>query len=38
VFRETRQDEQRQIDLAIAQKTCECDHQGPATETCERQA
>ncbi len=38
VFRKTRQHEQRQIDRAVrAQKTCEHDHQGPATETYERQ-
>ena len=38
VFRKTRQDEQRQIDRAVrAQKTCERDHRGPATETFERQ-
>lgn len=30
--------EQRQIDRAVrAQKTCERDHHGPATETYERQ-
>jgi len=34
----TRQHEQRQIDRAVrAQKTCESDHHGPATETYERQ-
>jgi hypothetical protein len=34
----TRQHEQRQIDRAVrAQKTCERDHRGPATETYERQ-
>ncbi len=39
VFRKTRQHEQRQIDRAVrAQKTCERDHHGPATETYERQA
>jgi hypothetical protein len=38
VFRKTRQHEQRQIDRAVrAQKTCERDHRGPATETYERQ-
>ena len=38
VFRKTRQHEQRQIDRAVrAQKTCERDHHGPATETYERQ-
>ena len=38
VFRTTRQHEQRQIDRAVrAQKTCERDHRGPATETYERQ-
>jgi hypothetical protein len=37
-FRKTRQHEQRQIDRAVrAQKTCERDHRGPATETYERQ-
>ena len=36
VFRKTRQHEQRQIDRAVrAQKTCERDHRGPATETYE---
>jgi hypothetical protein len=38
VFRKTRQHEQRQIDRAVrAQKTCERDHHGPATQTYERQ-
>ena len=38
VFRKTRQHEQRQIDRAVrAQKFCERDHRGPATETYERQ-
>jgi hypothetical protein len=38
VFRKTRQPEQRQIDRAVrAQKTCERDHHGPATQTYERQ-
>jgi hypothetical protein len=38
VFRKTRQHEQRQIDRAVrAQKTCESDHHGSATETYERQ-
>ena len=38
VFRKTRQHDQRQIDRAVrAQKTCERDHRGPATETYERQ-
>ena len=38
VFPKTRQHEQRQIDRAVrAQKTCERDHRGPATETYERQ-
>ena len=38
VFRKTRQHDQRQIDRAVrAQKACEQDHQGPATETYERQ-
>jgi hypothetical protein len=38
VFRKTRQHEQRQIDRAVrAQKTCEREHHGPATETYERQ-
>jgi hypothetical protein len=37
VFRKTRQHDQRQIDRAIrAQKICERDHRGPATETYER--
>jgi len=36
VFRKTLQHEQRQIDRAVrARKTCERDHNGPATETCE---
>ncbi len=36
--RKTRQHEQRQIDRAVrAQKTCERDHRGPATDTYERQ-
>jgi hypothetical protein len=34
VFRKTRQHEQRQIGRAVrAQKTCERDHHGPATQT-----
>lgn len=38
VFRKTRQHEQKQIDRAVrAQKLCEQDHQGLATETYERQ-
>lgn len=38
VFRKTRQHEQRQIDRAVgAQKTCERDHHGTATETYQRQ-
>ena len=38
VFRKARQHEQRQIDPAVrAQKTCECDHHGPAMDTYERQ-
>jgi hypothetical protein len=38
VFRKTRQHDQRQIDRAVrAQKACERDHCGPATQTYERQ-
>jgi hypothetical protein len=38
VFRNTRQHDQKQIDRAVrAQKACERDHRGPATETYERQ-
>ncbi len=38
VFRKTRQHEQRQIDRAVrAQRTCERDHNGLATDTYERQ-
>jgi hypothetical protein len=38
VFRKTRQHMQGQIDRAVrAQKTCERDHRGAATETYERQ-
>ena len=38
VFRKARQHEQWPIDRAVrAQKTCERDHRGPATETYERQ-
>jgi hypothetical protein len=38
VFRKTKQHDQRQIDRAVrAQKICEHDHQGPATETFGRQ-
>jgi hypothetical protein len=38
VFRKTKQHDQRQIDRAVrAQKICERDHYGPATEIFERQ-
>jgi len=38
VFRKTRQHEQRQVDRAVrAQRICERDHRGPATESYERQ-
>ena len=38
VFHKTRQHDQRQIDRAVrAQKVCERDHQGPVSETYERQ-
>lgn len=38
VFRKTKQHDQRQIDRAVrAQKVCERDHRGPATETFGRQ-
>ncbi len=39
VFRKIRQHDQRQIDRAVrVQQVCERDHQGPASQTYERQA